>query len=68
MLFLSSGFLSGCKRSHKAKKGSSSSAGIESTTCGFDRLLLYRLSYEARREQVLDDDGGNCANKELLSR
>ena len=29
---------------------------------GFDRPLLYRLSYEASREQVVSDNGGNCGN------
>ena len=29
---------------------------------GFHRSLLYRLSYEARREQVVGDYGGNCSN------
>ena len=38
------------------------SAGIEPTISGFDRPLLYRLSYEARWEQVVDDYGGNCGN------
>ena len=28
----------------------------------FDRLLLYRLSYEARPEQDVGDYGGNCGN------
>ena len=30
------------------------SAGLEPTTSGFDRPLLYRMSYETRREQVVD--------------
>ena len=29
---------------------------------GFYRLLLYRLTYVARREQVVGDYGGNCSN------
>ena len=36
---------------HEAKKKSPTSAGIERKTSGFDRPLLYRLSYEGRREQ-----------------
>ena len=36
--------------------------GIEPTTSGFDELLLYQLRNEARREQVVGDDGGNCSN------
>ena len=38
------------------------SEGIELTTSGFDQLLrmLYRRSYETRREQALGDYGGLC--------
>ena len=39
----------------EAKKKSSTSAGLEPTTSGFERPLLYRLNYEARREQVVGD-------------
>ena len=38
----------------RQRKKSLTSAGIEPTTSGFDRPLLYRLNYEARREQVVD--------------
>ena len=38
------------------------SAGIEPTTSGFDRPLLYQLSYKGRWEQVVGDYGGNCGN------
>ena len=37
-------------------------AGIELTISGFNRPLLYRLSYETRKEQVGGDCGGNCGN------
>ena len=40
------------KDSQEAKKTPLTSAGIEPTTSVFDKPLLYRLSYEARREQV----------------
>ena len=33
----------------RQRRKSLTSAGIETTTSGFDRPLLYRLSYEARR-------------------
>ena len=32
------------------------------TTLGFDRPSLYRLIYEARREQVVGDNGGRCGD------
>ena len=35
------------------------SVRIVPMTSGFNRPLLYRLSYEARREQVVRDTGGN---------
>ena len=41
---------------------SPTSAGVEPTTSGLDRPLLYRLSYEARREQILGGYDGNCGN------
>ena len=44
------------------RKKSLTSAGIEPTTSVFDRPLHYRLSCEARLEQVVDDYGGNCDN------
>ena len=44
----------------RQRKKFTTSAGIEPMISGDDRPLLYRLSYEARREQV--DCGGNCAN------
>ena len=59
MLFLSSGFLSGCKRSHQAKKKSRPQR--ESNPRSADLIVRrssYRLSYEARREQVVDNYGG----------
>ena len=37
---------------------------IEPTSSGFDGPLFYRLSYEASREQVADDYGGNCGKCE----
>ena len=38
-------------------------AGNEPSTCGFDRPLLYRLSYKVRWEQVAGDhQGGTCSN------
>ena len=43
----------------RQRKQSPTSAGIEPSTSGFDRPLLYRLSYEARRGQVVGDCGGN---------
>ena len=46
----------------RARKKSPTSEGIEPRTSGFDQPLLYRLSYEARREQVVGDYGGNCGN------
>ena len=46
----------------RQRKKSSTSAGIERTPSGFDRPLLYRLSNEERREQVVSDYGGNCSN------
>ena len=36
--------------------------GIEPTPSRFHRPLLFRLSYEARREQVVGDYGVNCSN------
>ena len=33
---------------------------IEPTTSRFNRPLLYRVSYEARREEVVCDTGSNC--------
>ena len=44
------------------RKKSLTSEGAEPTSSGFDRPLLYRLSYEARREPVVGDCGGNCGN------
>ena len=44
----------------RQRKRSLTSAGIEPTTSEFDRPLLYRLSYETRREQVVGNYGGNC--------
>ena len=38
------------------------SVGLEQTTSRFDRPLFYRLSYEARMEQAVDDYGDNCGN------
>ena len=49
-------------RSQKVKKKSPTSVGIEHTISVFDRPLLYRLSYETSRVQVVDDYGGNCGN------
>ena len=46
----------------RQREKSPTSAGIEPTTSEFDRPSLYRLSYEASREQVVDDNGGNCGN------
>ena len=37
----------------RQRKQSLTSAGIQPTASGFDRPLLYQLSYEARREQVV---------------
>ena len=39
----------------RARQGTKSltSVGIEATTSGSDRPLFYRLSYEARQEQVV---------------
>ena len=46
---------------HKRQRNvSSTPSGIKSTISGFDRPLLYRLSYEARREEVVGDYGSNC--------
>ena len=39
-------------RPHESKRKSWTSVGIEPTTYGFDRPLLYRLNYETRREEV----------------
>ena len=44
----------------KTKEKSLTLAPIQSTSSGFDRPLLYRLSCEARREQVVGDCGGYC--------
>ena len=44
----------------RQRKKSPTSAGIEFTPSGFDRPLLYQLSYEDRRQQVVSDYGGNC--------
>ena len=38
------------------------SAGIEPTTSGFDRPLLFRLSYEATQQQTVGDNGGIKSN------
>ena len=51
----------------RGKEKNLTSAGIETTTSGFDRPLLNRLSYEARWEQVgggggTGDYDGNCGN------
>lgn len=35
------------------------SMGIEPNISGFDRSLLYRLSYKARREQVVSEKDGS---------
>ena len=37
----------------RQRKKSPTSAGIEHTTTGFDRRLLYRLNYKARRVQIV---------------
>ena len=39
-------------RTRQKKKKNPTLAGIELATSGFDRPLLYRLSYEARNEYV----------------
>ena len=39
----------------RQRKKSPTSAEIEPTTTRFDRPILYRLNYEARREPVVDD-------------
>ena len=49
------------------EKKSLTSAGLEPKTSGFDRPLLYRLNYEARREQVVGDNGGNCGNVNTMN-
>ena len=41
-------------------------AGIEPKTSGFDRPVLYRLSYEARRRQVVSDYGDNRSWSDVL--
>ena len=46
----------------RQRKKSPTSARIERTNFGFDRPLLYRLSYEARRDQVVCNYGGNWGN------
>ena len=43
----------------RQRKKSLTSVGIEPTTSGLDRPLLYRISYETRREEVLGDNSGN---------
>ena len=53
---------------HETKKNPLTSAGIEPTTSGFERPLFYRLSNEARWEQVLGDNGGNCLAGWLVGR
>ena len=59
-------FVKGNGKSHETNKKEKipTSAEIEPTTVGsgFDRPLPYRLSYEANREQVVGDVGGNCGN------
>ena len=47
------------------RKKSSTRVGIEPTTYEFDRLLLYRRSYEARKEHVVGDNDGNCGSRNL---
>ena len=42
------------------------SSGIGPTTTGFDLPLLYRLSYEARREPVVGDYGGNRGHVNMV--
>ena len=46
----------------RQRKNSPNSAEIEHTTSRFEHLLLYRLSCEARREQVTGDYRCNCGN------
>ena len=46
----------------RQRKKSPTSAGVEPTTSGFDRPLLYRLRYDARRGQVDGGYHGNCGN------
>ena len=46
----------------RQRKKSLNLAGIEPPTSGFDCRLFYRLSYEARREQVGCDNGSTCNN------
>ena len=46
----------------KKKKFRTRRESPEPTIPGFDRPLLYRLSYEASREQAVGDYGGNCGN------
>ena len=46
----------------RQREKSPTSTGVEPTTSGYDQPLLYRLSYEARREQVERDNGGNYGN------
>ena len=46
------------------RKKSPIAAAIKPTTSGFDRPLLYRLSYDARQEQVVGDYGGKLTQCE----
>ena len=39
---------------------------LEPTIFGFDRPLLYRLSYKARRAQVVSDYRGNGGNVNVV--
>ena len=47
------------------RKKSSTRSAIEPTTYEFDRPLLHRMSYEARKEQVVGDYGVNCGSRNL---
>ena len=50
----------------RQRKESPTSAGIETTTSRCDRLLLYRLSDDARREQEVCDYGGISGNVNVV--